>query len=161
MPYNSEFFYGSYTSEGGKLSHWTSDDFLDIPPGAIPEGESWEICGKIHTSLDKFKDAILKGEMKQFRSCVLEYRIKNGPKEDNQKFLKPIIINIRHSVTDVTARNNLRVFCIEDDGQTIEIVKLTDQLGDSMPWFELCDDFLKIFTYHFCHYTCVCTASKD
>ena len=159
MAYDSEPFEAYFTSTGGELRHWTTDDFLEITPGAIPEGQIWQICGKIHTSLDNFKDAILKDEPKQFRSCVLEYRIESGPIDGNaKKFLRPITINIRHSVAEQKDREYLRVFCIEDDGQTIEILKHTDSTEGS-PWFELHNEFLKIFTYQFCHYTCVCTAS--
>ena len=159
--YDSEYFSDIFTCKGGELRHWTTDDYLEIPPGAVPEDQDWEVQGKIHTSLDNFVDVFLKGETKQFRSCVLEYCIKNSPSNEKRQFLTRVIINIRHSVTDQCARDNLRVFCLEDDNQVIEIFKQTHNLAASDPWFELHEDFLRIHTFHFCKYTCVCTASND
>ena len=159
--YDSEYFSDTFTCKGGELRHWTSDDFLEIPPGAVPEGEEWEVQGKIHTSLDKFDDVFLKGERKQFRSCVLEYCIKNGPLSKTKQFLTRVVINIRHSVADKSATDGLRVFCLEDDNQVVEIFKMTHNLSGDDPWFELHEGFLQIHTYHFCKYTCVCTASNN
>ena len=159
--YDSEYFSKSFTQDGGELRHWTTDDYLEIPTGAVPDGQEWEIQDKIHTSLDKFDNVFLKGERKQFRSCVLEYGIKNGPLHNNDRqFLKRVVINIRHSVTDRLTANKLRVFCLEDDDQVIEIFQHTNSSGRN-PWFELHDDFLRIHTYHFCKYTCVCTDTEN
>ena len=159
--YDSEYFSKVFSWNGGELRNWITDDYLEIPRGAIPEGQEWEIQCKIHTCLDKFDNIFLKGERKQFRSCVLEYVIKDELLCNAEKqFLTRVVINLRHSVADECARNTLRVFCLEDDNQVIEIFQQHKIWGRD-PWFEFYEDFLRIHTYHFCKFTCVCVGTEN
>ena len=101
---------------------------------------------------------MLEGIPKQFRSCIMEYRIKASSSKGHYQFLLPVIVNIRHSVSNEPAMEALRVFCIEDDGQVKEIFK--QALSSYEPWFELSKNFVRIYTYHFCLFTCVCNAKE-
>jgi hypothetical protein len=62
-------FSGTFTYAGGKLDSWMSDDYLEIPEGAIPEGEEWTIHGNIHTSLDNFTHLLKKTKRRMFCCC--------------------------------------------------------------------------------------------
>lgn len=58
VPFDWEWFEDSFTSSGGELSHWSSDNALHITPGAIPPGEMWLIGGRGSTlSLTKLRRA--------------------------------------------------------------------------------------------------------
>lgn len=182
VPFDWEWFEDSFTSSGGELSHWSSDNALHITPGAIPPGEMWLIGGRIHTQLDEIAESLshlsnyndynfLPGSW-QFRSSVVEYRIISIDDNTdsyqapfNQQFKKPVSITIKHTVSK-TNSEAIRVFCIQDNNFIEEInARSGSNESNSSATYELNGDCVTIETYDFClFFVCVCqhkSVNKD
>jgi hypothetical protein len=165
---------GEFTSRGGELFHWASDNSLRIVPGAIPVGETWCIRGQMHTMLDGFDaylsqcnnyNAFFSDSARQYCSSVFELQILSASDEHDQpiilprrkEFNKPVSITIRYAAMG-GSRQDLRVFCVHDN-KFIQEIKIGDANDESCvtPYFLLDDDYVTIKTTHFCyHFVCVC-----
>jgi hypothetical protein len=157
---------GEFTSRGGELFHWASDNSLCIVPGAIPVGETWRIRGQMHTLLDQFDaylsqcknyNAIFSDNVRQYCSSVFELQIISASDAQDQpillprskEFNKPVSITIRYAASE-SSRQDLRVFCVHDNN-VIQEIKIGDANDESCvaPYFLLDNDYVTIITKHF------------
>lgn len=159
-----------FTSLGGELSHWASDNTFQVTRGAIPIGETWSISCKVHTLLDQFAEYLstLKNyrdifltDAWQFRSSVMEFSItsiRDSPNSMSAErvFLKPVLINIKHTASN-QSRNYLRVFSVHN-GIIQEIyVRNMNKASYAVPCFHIDDNYLIVETTHFSSFfACVC-----
>jgi hypothetical protein len=165
---------GEFTSRGGELFHWASDNSLCIVPGVIPVGETWRIRGQIHTMLDWFDaylsqcknyNAIFPDNAIRYCSSVFELQIISASDAHDQPILlprrkvfnKPVSITMRYAAMG-GSRQDLRVVCVEDNN-VIREIKIGGANDESCmaPYFLLDDDYVTIKTKHLCHYfVCNC-----
>jgi hypothetical protein len=141
-------FGGTFDHRGGSLSLSLSDDYLQIPPGAIPTGEQWKVDGKIHTSLDRYKDVCGSDELV---APVIQIDV-----EQKQPFLKDVTLTIHHAVRDKKDLDRLAVLFIQDNGQQKQIQTKTcyNTSDKTEPWFDYDDNHVFVHTRHFCTVVC-------
>jgi hypothetical protein len=163
-----------FTSRGGELFHWASDNSLRIVSGAIPVGETWCIRGQMHTILDQFDEYLslcknyntfFSDNVRQYCSSVFELHIVSASDAQDQpiflsrstQFDKPVSITMRYAAMG-GSRQDLHVFCVQDNDviQEITIGDANDKSREA-PYFLLDDDYVTIRTKHFSYYfVCKC-----
>ena len=141
-------FSKTFDYSGGKLSYYQSDDYLEIPEGAIPKGENWNVHGRIYTSLDEFVGLLKKERGEKFVAPVTEYTVEGG-----HKFKKPVKAVIHHSIVDASLFTKLSVYLQDQRGETEVPLKSSDGL-QSGPWYEIDGPRLNVYTYHFTNIIC-------
>ena len=156
--FNSKTFSKSFTTLGGTFKHWTTDDCVNIPEGAIPPDDEWVIQGEVVTSVDEYA-SMLPHEHERFVSTIMDYAVViNGEKAKHKNFRKPVTIIVHHTARS-TKIKDIRVLCLDDDNNTIEVPKRHKDLSKTNKDFNciIFDDYVKIFTVHFSKYVVAAT----
>jgi hypothetical protein len=71
-------FSAVFDHRGGRLGTYWSDDYLEIPKGAIPKGERWRVSGFIHTSLDRYQQYTDYDKGERLIAPVVQYCVEGG-----------------------------------------------------------------------------------
>ena len=161
-PFDSQPFIKIFSSKGGKLKHWSTDDSLLVPEGAIPDGEVWKIRSQVITSLEAYAYRLL-DERIRFVSCIWNSeRVDNNCKEKNEsRFSRPVVITIHHTVP---MRQRLRsnkgtigVLCFTDENAVHPVSEHSDgSMQDS--YFIPYEDYVEVHTTHFSKYVVISTS---
>ena len=157
--FNSKIFSKTFTTKGGSFKHWTTDDCVTIPEGAIPPEDEWEIQGQVVTSVDEYA-SMLQHEQERFVSAIMDYAVViKGEKVKHKNFRKPVTIVVYHTARS-TKIKSIRVLCLDDDNNTVEVpLRQKDNSKTKNKDFNciIFEDHVKIFTVHFSKYVVAAT----
>jgi hypothetical protein len=145
--YTSKKFRGTFTSAGGILKTYFTDDQLVIPQGAIPEGESYNIWGVVHASLDGHADYVDKESGERLMAPVNEFCV-----EGNKHFSIPIQVVVHHGASREQL-NKVNVALREDNGEIIPVLPELQKI-EGQPWFKIDERVIVIYTHQLCEVLC-------
>ena len=134
------WFYGIFDHTGGRLSTVMSDDYLEIPEGAIPSDKKWLVMGNIYTSLSEF-DHLKHTHTDIFIAPIIEYKL-----DVEKEFNTPVKIYIHHTLREEHF-DKVRV-TLRNASNEEEICERIVQKGRKS-WFKIENDYIIVFTYHF------------
>ena len=145
-PFSSYYF----DNEGGIFRHFLTDDYLQIPMGAVPPGETFQVCGRIRTDFDSFAN-VTSEPHSHFVAPIFEYHI-----HDNKTFTKHVKILMNLAVSIKQDEQSLKVVCSDGDGLSFDLFDYArSRDNDKYAVFNIKKRRVNIFTVHFSKFTCI------
>ena len=152
------------------MQNENSDITLTVPPGAVPDGHTYEITSDIHVNdLDNFKNHVKWEKNERFIAAVPEYNItkiiNNGQDisaNTDNTFLQWVTIEIPHCQEDPRCLPYIKVYASNPEqgllGQLVQKVK-TDKEGvenNMDTFYTVTVSRVTIYTKHFTQFICTC-----
>ena len=156
---NGEHFVsGLFTSYGGILPDWRSNDYLEVPPYAVPDNELYKVCGRIYLNQSCFDNILTDRDEDCFVSRVCEYHI-----HDHARFERPVTVTMKHNLKSKKSLSKVRVVYGGDSHEdsysqvSSEQPEYDKALCDRgpKPWFESDLKSIRVKTFHFTRFLCI------
>ena len=139
------------TQHGGILQNYMTNDYLEVPANAVPEGEEYLVCGRSEV------------ELSEYHHCALGHRlvaaVANFHIHGNMEFKLPVHLYIRHTAKTKTQLENIHVRC-QHIGQFSDVPSERDS-GNKSNFFSVDQYYVKIITSHFSKYFCFTHGNEE